>query len=184
MLIHHTRGGGSPANLAGLPAISCLAHKALAKEMGLTVAKHKTYGWSLTDVTPVLVEKYRAELDALQAPLTSSTAPTGGGGSRRSARTRTTPATGPPGDLWEPCGEGLTCVEGLSCWYQGKTGGPWFDACGVECMTDAECQDQGADVRCVGHCLQTCTQQSDCPGQMACVAICANIRGSEEPAGT
>lgn len=97
----------------------------------------------------------------------------------------------PPGDLWEPCGEGLSCVEGLSCWKTGKTGGPWFDACAPSCTFDMECEGLGDGVRCVNECMKTCTKQSDCPDGMACIAddpittfmglaICAHVGRYEE----
>jgi len=44
-------------------------YKALAEEFGLTVAKHETYGWTLTATTPAVEEKYSAEIAALQAAI-------------------------------------------------------------------------------------------------------------------
>lgn len=44
-------------------------YKALAEELGLTVAKHETYGWTLTATTPAVEEKYSAEIAALQAAI-------------------------------------------------------------------------------------------------------------------
>lgn len=44
-------------------------YKAFAEELGLTVAKHETYGWTLTATTSAVEEKYTAELAALQAAI-------------------------------------------------------------------------------------------------------------------
>lgn len=44
-------------------------YKVLAEELGLTVAKHKTYGWTLTATTPAVEEKYSMEIAALQAAI-------------------------------------------------------------------------------------------------------------------
>ena len=44
-------------------------YKALAEELGLTVAKHETYGWTLTATTPAIEEKYSTDIAALQAAI-------------------------------------------------------------------------------------------------------------------